>query len=585
MGPGVSDGYRPLNRDMNQYQGEIPKLIIIGLDGGTFDLIRPWVTEGKLPAFERMIKEGTTGQLRSTIQPHTAPAWVSFMTGMNPGKHGIYDFVKRKPGTYDVELVYAGSLRYKTIWTHLSEGGKSVGAMNVPMTYPPRPVNGFLISGIDTPGLGSPFTYPTDLRDELRTNTGEYVIAVSGNSLDEWAEGFRSMVESRTRAFEYLRHHKTWDCLMVVYSATDMSQHLFWKHMHRLASSTPTIEDKKYGGVILDTYQRIDAELGRLLDEVPESTTIMIMSDHGAGPLKRVVFINKWLEEQGWLVPRKMARRSSPSRLATRLRRGMLMKGLFLAKKYLPQRTRGWLKRSLPGVRDSIEGYMLSSALDWSKTKAFSLGSYGSIYLNLRGREPEGIVSPGSEAEELCNQIITRLEQLRDPETGDAVVDKVHRKEELYSGDHLDEAPDLIVQWRNYEYDCRQRYGSEETSVFGDKITIHDLQEQPISGVHRLSGIFLLRGNHVAKNREIEGASILDLAPTALYLLGVPIPRTMDGQVLPAAFEEGYVSSHPPIYVDDETGETDGLLSAKTGYTDQEARAVQDRLKGLGYLQ
>lgn len=570
---------------MGQNEEDLRKLIIIGLDGGTFDLIGPWVNEGKLPAFGRMMEEGTIGELRSTIHPHTAPAWVSFMTGKNPGKHGVYDFVKRKLDTYDVELVYAGDLQCKTLWTHLSECGKRVGAINIPMIYPPRPVNGFLISGIDTPGLGSPFTYPPDLHDELRINTGNYIIAVSGNSLDEWAEGFRSMVESRTRAFDYLREHKPWDCLMVVYSATDMSQHLFWKHMEGLGSEAPTIEDRKYGGIILETYQRIDAMLGRLLDEVTEDTAIMIMSDHGAGPLKRVVFINRWLAEQGWLVPRMTARSSSPSQLATRLRRRSLMKGLFLAKKHLPQRTRGWLKRNLPGMRDSIEGYMLSSALDWSRTKAFSLGSYGNIYLNLRGREPQGIVSPGSESEELCDQIITGLERLRDPESGDRVVERVYRKDELYFGDRVNEAPDLIVQWRNYEYDCRQRYGSEETSVFGDEITIHDLQEQPISGVHRLSGIFLLRGQHVPRNKQIQGARIIDLAPTALYLLGVPIPRTMDGQVLTAALDEGFVSSHPPIYADDEQGKIDGLRPPNTGYTDREARAVEDRLKGLGYLQ
>ena len=207
------------------------------------------------------------------------------------------------------------------------------------------------------------------------------------------------------------------------------------------------------------------------------------------------------------------------------------------------------------------------------------------MYLNLKGREPHGIVAPGHEAEEVYRQIIIGLENLRDPDTGEPVVERVYRKEELYSGEYLDEAPDLIVQWRNYEYDCRQRFGREESSVFGDRITIHDLQDQGISGVHRLSGVFFLRRKHISSGKRIEGAQIIDLAPTVLYLLGMPVPRSMDGQVLIQAFEEGYVDSHPVTYVDDEaTIPEDGPPSGE-GYTAEESEAVRDRLQGLGYLQ
>ncbi len=559
------------------------KVIILGLDGATLDLIIPWANQGHLPAFQRMIQEGTTGELRSTIQPLTAPAWISFMTGLNPGNHGIYDFIRRKPDSYDIELVYAGNLRCKTIWTLLSEAGKRVGAINVPMTYPPRPVNGFLISGIDTPGLGSPFIYPADLYDELKKKVGDYIIAVSGNDQEEWARGFRSMVEIRTKVFDYLRRNKAWDCLMVVYSATDMAQHVFWKNMEGLASSSPSPEDLRYGGIILEVYQSIDQMLAGLLDEVDDHTTIVIMSDHGAGPLKRAVFMNRWLEEQGWLVLRDSAESSAVVSLGLRATRDVLRRALLAGKRYLPAQARGWLKRYLPGVRDSIEGFMLSSQLDWSRTKAFSLGSYGSIYLNLRGREPQGIVEPGPEAEEVFRQIVGGLEELRDPDTGERVVEKVHRKDELYWGEYVGFAPDLIVQWKNYEYDCRQRFGTEETAVFGDALTLSDLQEaQNMSAVHRLHGTLMLRGSRIPQAQMIEGAQIIDLAPTVLYLLGQPVPKRMDGRVLTDAIDEGYVSAHPIVYADDLAdayGRVDGA------YTDEESQTVSDRLRGLGYLQ
>jgi len=559
------------------------KVIILGLDGATLDLILPWAREGKLPAFQRMIDEGTIGELRSTIQPLTAPAWISFMTGLNPGNHGIYDFIRRKPQSYDVELVYAGNLRRKTLWTLLSEAGKHIGAINIPMIYPPQPVNGFLISGIDTPGLGSPFTYPSDLYDELKRNVGEYIIAVSGNSAEEWAQGFRSMARIRTKVFDYLRRNKPWDCLMVVYAATDMSQHLFWRNMEGLASGNPSAEDSTYGGIILEVYQTVDEMLAKLLDEVDDDTTIMIMSDHGAGPIKRAVYMNKWLEEQGWLVRRDSGETSAVASLGLRATRAVLRRALLAGKRYLPAQARGWLKRSLPGVRDSIEGFMLSSLLDWPRTRAFSVGSYGSIYLNLKGREPQGTVEPGREAEEVYRQVVEALEDLRDPVTGDRVVEKVYRNHELYWGEYLDSAPDLIVQWRNYEYDCRQRFGTEETTVFGEALTLNDLQEaQMMSAVHRLHGTFMLRGNRVAQGHRIEGAQIIDLAPTVLYLLGQPVPKSMDGRVLTEALDEQYVSSFPVVYAEDlqdQHGPTDG------SYSEEESQAVSDRLRGLGYLQ
>lgn len=568
---------------MSDKEPENQKVIIIGLDGATLDLILPWASEGKLPAFQRMIEEGTIGELRSTIHPLTAPAWISFMTGLNPGNHGIYDFIRRKSNSYDVELVYAGNLQRKTLWTLLSESGKHVGAINVPMIYPPQPVNGFLISGIDTPGLGSPFTYPQDLYEELKRNVGEYIIAVSGNDTEEWAEGFRSMARVRTEVFDYLRRNKPWDCLMVVYAATDMSQHVFWQNMEGLASDSPSPEDSRYGGIILEVYQTVDRMLSNLLAEVDDETTIIIMSDHGAGPIKRAVYMNKWLEEQGWLASRDSAETSAVASWGLHAARGALRKALHIGKRHLPAQARGWLKRSLPGVRDSIEGFMLSSLLDWSRTKAFSVGSYGSIYLNLRGREPQGIVEPGREADELSSQIVEGLMNLRDPVTGDRVVEKVYPKHELYWGEYVDFAPDLIVQWENYEYDCRQRFGSEETAVFGDALTLNDLQEaQTMSAVHRLQGTLMLRGNRVPRARRIDGAEIIDLAPTVLYLLGQPVPRTMDGRVLTEALDEHYVSSHPVTYVDDlpdEHGQAEG------SYSDEESQAVSDRLRGLGYLQ
>lgn len=549
-----------------------PRVFILGLDGATLDLLRPWAAQGLLPAFARLFAGGVSGPLRSTIQPHTAPAWTSVMSGVNPGGHGVYDFIERVPGSYQVRLTHGVLRRVRTMWSVAGDQGLRVGVVNVPMTYPPEPVNGFMISGIDAPGVDAPFVHPPELLADLHREVGGYVIALNAPDLDGWAAAVQRMAEVRIRAVRYLLATRPWDVFMVVFQSTDMAQHLFWTAMADGADGPRPDPQRPHGDVLYRVYRRIDDLLGELLDSFGEETVLLALSDHGAGPLRKVVYVNRLLADLGLLA----VRREAHQRLLRRAVRG----GLMLGKRYLPAGVKGLLKYRAGGMRDAVESFLTETQYEWRATRAFALGIYGNLFFNVRGREPEGALDP-ADVPVVTRAITDALLALRDPDTGAPVVERVYPRAELYHGPYLDRAPDLIIQWRGYEYDCRARFAAEEDKLFGDVITFSDLSYQPMTAVHRLHGFIALRGAMVPAGRQITGATLLDVAPTVLYLLGAPIPAAMEGRVLTDALDEDWVRRQgPPRRVEGPT--LDGQDAA--GYTPEEAQAIRDRLHGLGYL-
>lgn len=559
-------------------QGNTDKILVIGLDGATFDLVKPWVEQGLLPTLGRFMQTGIHGDLTSVIHPLTAPAWTSFMTGKNPGKHGVFDFILRKEHSYDVRLVDSQIRDQRTLWKILSEQGLQVGVLNIPLNYPPQPVNGWLISWMDAPGTDSVFTYPENLYDELRREVGEYIITVNFHlpTLDKYIEQLHRMIENRAKTTRYLMRAHPWDFLITLFSATDYVQHAFWKFMDRAHPAYTEEGARRYGNTILDIYRKIDGELQTLLEEAGEQATVFIMSDHGAGPLRKVVNLNKWLEMNGYLAHKWSD--TSGGKLS-RLANEALQKLFMRIKRTLPPSLKGKLRKALPGVRDRVESYLVSSAIDWEKTRAFSWGAYGNIWLNVRGREPQGTVEEGEDYRRLKDEIAEKLLLLQNPDTGERIVEKVHRREELYHGPYVNRAPDLIVQWTDYAYHSRQRFGEKENTLFSDVQTM-PLSRLEMNGFHKLNGIFIARGPGIVQNEKLEGARIVDLAPTILYMLGVPIPHDMDGRVLTEIFTPQYTANRTVEYTDQQEIDVPG----GGYYSDEEETRIKDRLKGLGYI-
>lgn len=559
------------------------KVFVIGLDGATFDLIKPWVKDGSLPNFARIMEQGCYGNLMSIMPPLTTPAWASFITGKNPGKHGIFDFAERINGSYDIRWVTSLSRKGNSLWKIISSYGGKVGVINIPNNYPLEEVNGFMIAWMDAPGNKN-FTYPLGLAEEIKKKIGDYIITIldwkENEDLSKFRENLHRMIENRTKTTLYLMENKPWNFFTVLFSATDIAQHCFWSFMDSSHPEHKADDALQFGKTIKEVYMHIDTVLGEIEKRLDEDTILILMSDHGAGPLRRVVHLNKWLEEEGFLKFKK----GLPGKKGTAkssVGRKVIREGLSFLKRHLSQDMRSRLKKAFPGMRDKVEGLLFSSLFDWTKTSAYSLGSYGNIYINLKGREPDGIVEPGAEYEELRKNIIERLKELRDPDTGRPVVKKVHRKEELYHGPFLHKAADLIVEWSDEGYHSVQRFGSVEDSVFSDRLHFH-LTKIRYTGHHRLNGIFTIKGKSIKQGTEINNARIIDLAPTVLYLLGLPIPDDMDGRILREVFDNNISTSS--IKYEKVASELNKETECGI-YSKAESDEIAKRLKSLGYIE
>ena len=249
------------------------RVLVIGLDGATFDLIRPWAAEGYLPTLKRLLDEGAHGSLGSTVPPMTGPAWTSFATGVNPGKHRLYDWIAREPDSYRFLPVTAADCRAPTIYSLLGQVDRRVCALNVPMTYPPLPVNGVQVSGMPAPSTKVPITYPDGLLDEINEAVGEYLLypdpgqAYSDSGVDAFLARLYETTDVRVQTLDYLRGREDWDFTMVVFNGTDTVSHAMWKFMDETHPLHDPNKAEKYGNAIRDYYQYVDTKLGRIVDD------------------------------------------------------------------------------------------------------------------------------------------------------------------------------------------------------------------------------------------------------------------------------------------------------------------------------
>jgi predicted AlkP superfamily phosphohydrolase/phosphomutase len=564
------------------------KLLIIGLDGATFDLIGPWVQEGKLPALASLMAQGAHGELTSTIPPMSAQAWTSFMTGYNIGKHGLVDFVMRQPDSYGLQIVNAKSRDGATLWGLLSERGSRVRVLNVPMTYPPEEVNGSLVSGMDAPSLDSPFTFPPSLRERLLEAVPGYVIESGGQN---YLQGHRRQPEryismildvarARLDATRLLINEGPWDLLMTVFRLTDTVQHWFWKDMDpQHPFHDPA--DARWGDTIERIYRYADECIAALLQACGDDTAVMVVSDHGFGPVgDRVVYLNTWLQQQGFLNFQGAPGGGVPQLFVRRV----VWPVWRALKRHLPTPAKRWLKKTFPRLERRFPSMLALSGIDWPKTRAYAFEVRPGIWTNLKGREPAGTVEPGEEYEALRDEITRRLYEWRDPIDGEAVVTQVWKREELYHGPHLDRIPDLLLELRRpggYGYVLQHGNLSDRQRPI-DRVTAEAFSQslRPNAG-HTLNGICLIKGAPVLPGVRLSGANIIDMAPTALYLMGEPIPDDMDGRVLSEAIDPDWLAAHPPRY---STGQATVRDLDVPTYASEESEQVEERLRGLGYL-
>ncbi len=557
------------------------KVLVIGLDGATFDLIKPWAAEGALPTLQRLMREGAHGALRSTIPPMTGPAWTTFATGVNPGKHRLYDWIARKPQSYEFLPVTALDCKAPTIYALLSQTNRRVCALNIPMTYPPLPVNGVVVSGLPAPSTRNTITYPKELYQEILNAVGDYILypdpgqAYSDSGVDAFLTRLYKTTELRIKTLDYLRSREAWDFAMVVFNGTDTIAHALWKYMDKTHPLHDPGQAEKYGSAIHDYYQHLDGQLAHIVDTLPDDTTLVVMSDHGFGPFHKFIHVNNWLLREGFM-------KLKPSALA-RIKYALFRLGFSPMNVYdtLMRLGFGALKREV--VRGQGQGLLKTLFLsfedvDWSRTQAYSLGNVGQIRINQVGREPSGCVQLGTEYGRVRTEIIERLKTLRDPKTGELVAETIYRREELYSGDYFEEAPDIVFLPRRLEY-----FGFGEYEFGSHKII--EAMKRGISGTHRMNGIFIAYGAAVRAGAEVQNAGLVDLAPTILHLMGEAVPAHMDGRVLTEALRDDVTPiarerTQPAGTTDyNGAGATQGdVLSA------EEQKVLAERLRSLGYV-
>jgi predicted AlkP superfamily phosphohydrolase/phosphomutase len=548
----------------------MPKVVVIGIDSATFDVVEPLVEQGKLPVLSEFMKRGAWGRLQSTIPPVTPPAWTSLVTGKNPGKHGIFDFYGYTTNGYERPIINSQAIKAKTLWNILSEGGKSVGIINVPLTYPPEKVNGFLIPGMQYAfDVNKGFTYPKDLLSEIEERFGKYEViygderSLYTNELDHFILKWREITRKRQEIILYLIEKYNIDFFMPVFYSIDPIQHHFWKFYDE---SHPQYDEKlaeKYKNVIPEFYQIIDTYIGQILDKLDKNTTVFIVSDHGAGSHLGGFYVNKWLMKEKLL---KVKKRYQPLLWV----RWPHMFFKVLKKFRYPAIS--WtiplfLYNQLKDRVDPREGLKLSEIIDWKRTKVYS-GNYTEqgIYINLKGREVHGTVEQ-SKYKQLRDYLIEKLLKIIDPKTGEKLVDAVLKKEEVYNGPYLQFAPDLFIIMK------------------GGKILIQkDMHNGTfhynphIGGTHRVDGIFLARGNLVNGPLKLCNLKIVDLAPTILYLMGIEIPEDMDGRVLKEIIKDDFLKQHSVNY-----GVSSRIEDRQGTYGEEDAEKIKENLRNLGY--
>jgi predicted AlkP superfamily phosphohydrolase/phosphomutase len=481
------------------------------------------------------------------------------------------NFVSFRPGSYELQFNNGARVRQKTLWRLLSEAGKSVGAMGVPMTYPPESVNGYVVAGLETPGRHATFTYPAELHEELRTAVGEYDL--HGDFVDVrdpgvYLDRLLGMIDNQAKAACYLLTNRPTDLSVVVLGMTDRAQHCFWRFWD---STHPAFEDSvpdRVTNAMRHTYRRVDTALASMIESVPEPKNVMVVSDHGFAPCHKLVRLSQWLEERGHLVSQ------SQQAVGFSLLRGVWAQ----ASRYAPRWLKDWLKNSLPGLRDQVASFLLLSRVDWSQTKAFAICTqHGYVYLNQKERFPQGIVG-AEEAEALLRQLRNELTELVDPETGECMVAKVHATRDLYPGPLMEELPDLIVEWKEgyiARSDAKERRDGAIVQPLGQSI-------EDWSGAHDRNGILLADGPNLRSPGVIQGARLMDVAPTLLHLLGEPVPDTMSGDVLTDLFREDWLRENPVRRVKADPGAAP--TAPEQPFSPEDEAALEERLRDLGYM-
>jgi predicted AlkP superfamily phosphohydrolase/phosphomutase len=556
------------------------KVLVIGLDGVPFDLLTTLYSRGLMPFLSSFSGRCYQATLQSTVPPISATAWTTVITGVNPGKHGILQFVSLRPdqrGTAGgsaqevfpggTSLLSAKDIPGPTLWELLTKAGKQQVVINVPMTYPPRPIDGIMITGMLTPPSASVFTFPPGLSQDLRDDDYEIDLSISEKESSfspvKLVDRLRELVAKRQNTALKLMQTTAWDLFMVVFTSTDRLQHRFWKYLVPGSVEHDSLEALHLRAGLEQFFVELDEAISGLVIAAGPDTHVILLSDHGFGAVsERTVHRLSMMKELG------LSHEGSSSGIVS-LRR--IVEGRLgvtpdqmrrFASSVLP---RQWVSRVEAGAREE----QLAAG---AKGLAYSVTLHeyiGGIYLN-----KELLTSEGLSYETFRQEIITKLKRLADPELRIPLVAKVCTREELYEGPALGTCPDLVF-WLTPTYGLSGGVGPNNVLVSQRR---SDPDKQ---GTHRDEGILLVHGPGV-KIKENAREKLVDITATILYLLDVPIPTSFDSRPILGAFDEPGWGA--PRYVDELAGVAPDALEPDFSMSEQDREELVTRLRGLGYI-
>jgi predicted AlkP superfamily phosphohydrolase/phosphomutase len=541
------------------------KAVIIGLDGATWKLLDGFIERGVMPTLGKLRKEGASGPLWSVVPPMTATAWTAYQTGKGPGKHGIYDWTEPVPGSYLYRPIDSTRIQSRTFFELLSERGARVATVNLPLTYPARPINGIAVGDMLTPAKDVPgFTFPASYKAELDKLVPDYVIDTHLTETEADILPFlgrlRAMLEGRGKLVRTLMEQEPWDVFCTVWVEMDRMQHCLWhifdpNHPHH-DSALAT----KYEAQILDIYRLLDTRVAEMIERRPADSNVIFISDHGFGPCRYKVFLNTWLAREGFLTFREGGR---DTRNRLHKVRGVLGRAGVDTRKLLDLAKRFGGDRAL---RMGDELSRFATDIDWENTQAFCHGT-NSVRINLKGREPRGAVDP-ADYDRVVEEVRQRLLAMRDPE-GNRIITRVERRDQLYQGPEVHGAADLLIATHDDSVWFYYSEGDVPSDVFE--------KSGFASGNHEPDGLFLGWGPDFAPGTTIADANIVDILPTLFATMGAAIPDDIDGRVL-----------HEVLTAHLRTLWTEARVFAGASGPKRDAatdRAIEERLRGLGYLQ
>ncbi len=497
------------------------RVVIIGLNGATFNLIQPLIKQNDLPFFRRLMSEGAYGEIESNLPLNSASNWTSFFTGKNPGKHNIFDFLTYDNSSAQPKLITNASLKSDLLWNIANKHHIQTILLNAPVASEPEPLNGIMVSGMLS-AADQRYAYPDSIATEL--DEQNYIIdsgfARNLNPEVYFDQIMRTLLKQE-RTFQRLIEKHPWKLAILTLDALGKAQHHFWAEQEKLEA----------------LYIQLDGFLKKIFESLDENTYVIVASNHGFKPVTKKFFVNEWLWELGLLGKHITIHQTRTTDIYDLIfkdapnDRHLLTK--FLAKtgitkdnirSVMPVFFAEFLKRLVPW---RFKKHFPAEYLDivWEKTKAYFVSTdVQGININLKGREHQGIVEPGEEYERMREQIIAELYRLKDPYTFENVVQEIYRKEDLFQGEHLNSAPDIIFVPRNRDYyldsgkrTCRLFIGSAK-------------DEYPVHAYHDPKGVFFITGPGIKPGQKIPGIDIYDVTPTALHLLGIPLEEDFDGR-------------------------------------------------------